>query len=336
MANVGIKELARVAGGSIATASRAMSNPGRVSDETREKVVEAAKRIGYTPNRLGASLRTSKTGNLIAIIPDVSDTFNFGVIKSLEKAASKRGYSMLLGDTQGERSRELAYGEMVKAKQADGIILFSYRLPYEIQDEQAFELPPIVNSCEWVGRDDIPFVAIDNKAAAKEGVQHLIDLGHKSIAVLTGDPSTPSSCARLEGCRAAIESAGLTLKTEHIIHGEYSLESGEAATLELLKLEDRPTAIFCFSDEIALGCMSALRVSGIDVPTDMSVIGFDDIKFAKYQSPSLTTIAQPVEAFGEHCVNMLVDIIDDNELEEKKLVLPHQLIVRESTAAPKS
>lgn len=326
-----IKQLAEAAGVSVATASRAMSNPQRVSDATREKVLAAAKEIGYTPNRLGASLRTAKTGNIVVIIPDVSDTFNFGVIKSLERAASKLGYSVLLGDTQGLRERELAYGEMVRAKQADGVILFSHRLPFE-EHIAPDKLPATVNSCEKIRDSNIPFVAIDNEQAGYDATRHLIELGHTKIAVITGDIATPSSVDRMRGYERALHGAGIPLFEEYIQHGAYNLNLGESCTENLLLLKQRPSAVFCFSDEIAIGCLHALRSHGFNVPADMSVIGFDDIPFARYFSPPLTTIAQPVTGIGEHCVELLVKILEEDAPDETEFILPHELIVRSSTA----
>lgn len=341
MSNIGIKELAEIAGVSIATVSRAMSNPTRVSEATREKVIAAAKKAGYTPNRLGAGLRTSKTGNIIVIIPDVSDTFNFGVIKSLEKAASKHGYSVLLGDTQGLRERELAYGEMIKSRQADGIILFSHRLPFALEDEsdnalaENFHLPPLVNSCEPVGIEGIPLVSIDNERAAKEATEYLISLGHRDIAVITGHIDTPSSQMRLNGYRSAMAEAGIPCDESLIREGEYSLEKGDECTKELLVQKRRPTAIFCFSDEIALGCLSSLKDNNFSVPGDISVVGFDDIRFAKYVSPSLTTIAQPVEEIGQNCIQQLLNMMNKNLPSGETVILPHKLVVRESTGPVK-
>ncbi|VUD62476.1 HTH-type transcriptional repressor CytR [Thalassocella blandensis] len=337
MSTIGIKELAEFAGVSVATASRAISNPNRVSKVTREKVQAAAKEIGYTPNRLGAGLRTSKTGNVIVIIPDAGDTFNFGAIKAIEKAASEHGFSVLLGDTQNLRERELAYGDLVRTRQADGIIFFSYRLPFDIEpgQEADFEMPPIVNSCEDVGRNDIPLVSINNELAGEEATQHLIDLGHENIAVITGDSNTPSTQDRLKGYLTALKKAGIRKRQEFIQEGQYCIEQGEESTKSLLQLKQRPSAIFCFSDEIAIGCLSTLKSAGFEVPGDMSVIGFDDIRFAKYFYPPLTTVAQPVELIGKTCMQVLAKLINKQEVPEMRIILPHQLIVRESTGKPR-
>lgn len=338
MSDIGIKELAKIAGVSTASVSRALSNPDRVSTEMREKVQAAAKEMGYRPNKLGASLRTSKTGNIIVIIPDISDTFNSGVIRSLERTAAERGYSVLFGDTQGLRERELTYGDMVRSKQADGIIIFSHRLPFDDKDLQSntFVLPPLVNSCEYVMTDhvkNVPWVSIDNVAAGREATEHLLSLGHTNIAVITGNVDAPSTNQRLQGYRQALAAAGLDYRDELIHQGEYTLEAGQRCAKDILAAKLRPTAIFCLCDESALGCLSTLKEHGFNLPDDMSVVGFDDIRFAKYFSPPLTTIAQPVEEIGRRCVEVLLDIIDGKEVGTPNVILPHELVVRESSKA---
>jgi len=188
MSNIGIKQLAKTLGISTASVSRALSNPERVSDKMRERVQEAAKQAGYRPNRMGANLRTSRTHNIIVIIPDISSTFNSGVIRSIERTASSRNYSVLFGDTQGIRDSEISYGDMVRTRQADGIICFSRNLPFSESDLSAenFILPPIVNSCELICEDQlaghtVPLVTIDNVAASCELTEHLLDLGQHPV-----------------------------------------------------------------------------------------------------------------------------------------------------------
>ena len=331
-----IKALAKAAGVSVASASRAMSNPGRVSDATRQKVLDAAKEIGYTPNRIGASLRTSRSGNILVIIPDACDPFNFGIIRAMEHSASDLGYSVLLGDTQGLRERELAYGDMIKAKQADALAVFSARLPFHDHElNTAGKTTPMVNSCEKIPDSDIPYIAIDNELAAYDATQHLISLGHKHIGVITGDIKTPSATDRLNGYKRALAENDITLHEELIEYGQYSASSGENCTKNLLIKRIRPTAIFCFCDEIAIGCMYQLTNLGYDVPNDMSIIGIDDISFAKYMNPPLTTISQPVSLIGQECMKALINQINGKPEESKSVILPHEIVVRESTAPPK-
>lgn len=333
MSSVGIKHIASLAGVSIATVSRTLRDPERVSESTRAKVLKAVKECGYTPNKLGVSLRTSRTGNIVVIIPDVSDSFNFGAIKSIEAYAQQRGYSILLGDTQGSEELERTYASMVRSRQADGIIMFSHRLPFDIDYSiDVYEqLPPLVNSCETMGIPAIPFVSIDNTQAAYDATQHLIDSGHKDIALITGNIESPSSQHRLEGFRKAMKDAGIPINEDLIHYATYSVEDGESVTKEILQKEKQPTAIFCLSDEMALGCCSAIRNAGLHMPDDISVMGFDDIPFSRYLSPPLTTISQPTKEIGKTCIRLLLDIVEGKRPEKTEYILPHKLVIREST-----
>ncbi len=335
MAKVGIREIAARAGVSIATVSHALRNPGRVSDGTRKKVLAAAEAVGYTPNNLAVSLRTARSGNIVAIIPDVADSYNSGIIKAIEKVAHSRGYSVLLGDTQGSPEREREFAAMTRSRQADGIILMSHRIPFDVDPKRVApgELPPMVSGSEFTGSDAFPSVSIDDVQAAIDATNHLIRYGHRHIAVITGDMQSTSSKDRLAGFRRAMEQAALAIDDNLVVYGEYTLQCGESATERLLLQKTRPTAVFCFSDEIALGCMYALRQHGFHVPDDMSVIGFDDIPFARYFTPSLTTVAQPVEEIGATCATVLIDLIDGKQPETMRQFLPHRLVVRKSTRA---
>lgn len=177
----------------------------------------------------------------------------------------------------------------------------------------------------------MPLVTIDNVKASQELTQHLIDLGHTDIAVITGDISSPSTTQRLQGYKQAILSSGLTVQPQLIYEGAYTLEAGSAITKEVLLAKKRPTAIFCMCDETAIGCLYALKEHNFSIPDDISVVGFDDIKFAKYFSPALTTIAQPGAEIGQQCVEVLLDIIDGKEIKKPMAILPHRLVIRDST-----
>lgn len=340
MSKIGIKELASIAGVSTASVSRALSNPSRVSERMRKRVEDAAKQSGYRPNRLGSSLRTARSNNIIAVIPDITDTFVSGVIQSLERTAMQRGYSVLLGNTNGLREMELTYGSMVRSQQADGMIVFSHRLPFTDEEinHPGFTLPPLVNSCEiieakGVDLSSIPFISIDNTQAGKDITNHLVSLGHRDIAVITGNLGTPSATQRLNGYKRAFREANIEVNEELIFEGKYTLESGVAITQQILLKKNRPTAIFCMCDETAMGAITALRERGYDVPKDFSVVGIDDIRFAKYHSPALTTIAQPVQEIGRLCVDMLLDLIEGNPIDRPTRTLKHTMEIRGSTRA---
>lgn len=333
MRKVGIKDIAAKAGVSIATVSHALRKPERVSDATREKVLAAADEIGYTRNNLAASLRTSRSGNIVAIIPDVADGYNAGIIKAIEKVAHSRGYSVLLGDTQGSEKREREFAAMTRSRQADGIILMSHRLPFDTSKDgfSVEDLPPLVNGGECTGFEGLPTIAVDDRQAAIDATAHLLEYGHRNIAAITGHVETTSSRRRLDGFRSAMSGAGIEVNEKWLMYGEYSAACGETATNALLVQKERPTAIFCFSDEIAMGCMYTLRQHGFRVPDDISIIGFDDIPFAKYLAPSLTTVAQPQDDIGATCATILLDLIDGKKPEKLHNILPHKLVIREST-----
>lgn len=341
MANkLGIKELAERLDISIASVSRALHNPDRVSAKMRDKVQLAAKELGYKPNTLASSLRTAKTNNLVAIIPDLSDTFNAGVIRSMEDTATSRGYSILFGDSQGQRERELRYGEHIQSKRADGVIFFSAIPPFEEELLQSdnFTLPPMVNSCEVIAENgymikgkSIPYVTIDNVAAAKEVTEHLIAQGHERIAIITGDPKAPSAQLRLQGYKNAHVDNSIAIDNQLIFEGLYTIESGQQLAADILAMENPPSAIFCMCDESAIGCMQTLKEHGKRIPEDIAVTGFDNIRFSQFSSPSITTIAQPVKEIGQRCINLLIDIIEKKNIKEQHIVLPHKLIIRDST-----
>jgi LacI family repressor for deo operon, udp, cdd, tsx, nupC, and nupG len=332
MGRVGIKDIAKSAGVSIATVSHAFRNPDRVNDKTREKVLAAAKKVGYTPNSHAVGLRTARSGNIVVIMPDVADSYNAEIIKGIDTVAHSREYSVLLGDSRGSAERECEFAKMVWSRQADGIILMSHRFPFDLPlDTPIEELPPIVNGSEHTGHPGILSVSIDDKQGGKDATNHLIELGHREIAVISGESESSSTQLRLEGFYEAMQEAGIPVNEQLMISGKYQAEIGEAAATELLTRKIRPTAIFCFSDELALGCIHRLQHAGFSVPEDISVIGFDDIPFARYFAPSLTTIAQPTEAIGRACATLLLDLIEGMRPKNSHFTLPHTLIVRSST-----
>jgi LacI family transcriptional regulator, repressor for deo operon, udp, cdd, tsx, nupC, and nupG len=333
VSKVGIKDIATISGVSPATVSRTLRNPELVSKETRKRVMKAVKEAGYTPNRFGSSLRTQKSGNIMVVMPDITNQVNAGIIRAIESEAQKAGYSVLLGDTQSLLEREQHYAHMTQSGQADGILLFTYHLPFETNDSKPLmaQLPPLVNSCEAIPIDGINKVMIDNTAAAKTAVNHLLDFGHTRIAAVMGPSDTPSTLERLKGYKLALIEAGIDIDDSLIMRGDYGLDSGSSAMEKLLKLKQRPTAVFCFSDDMAIGAMSVLREYGFNIPQDISVMGFDDIRYAKLMSPALTTIHQPLEDIGKACTQLLLQQLAGKLSEATYIELPYTLMVRQST-----
>ncbi len=194
-------------------------------------------------------------------------------------------------------------------------------------------LPPMVNACEVLDAPPCPSVRLDNRAAARAMTEHLLALGHRRIGLIKGPQGSPLTRERIAGYEDALREAGIAPDPELLCRGNFTLQAGYEAAGLLMRGADRPTAIFCENDEMAIGAIQRIRQCGLRVPQDVSVAGFDDIPFAAFCDPPLTTIAQPAEAFGRHAVEMLVAQFEQRPLDTPHLILPYSLVVRGSTAA---
>ncbi len=332
-----IREVAKRAGVSTATVSRVLSHPDVVSPDTRVRVLKAVERLGYAPNSVAKNLRTLKSCKLLVTVPDISNPFFALILQGIEDAAQKNGYAVLVGDTQHDEMREERYAQMLKQKEADGLIFLGHRLPRvaaSVVQESAPHCAPIVNGCEFSAELGVPSVHIDNAKAAAEAMHHLYELGHREIGVVTGPLLSPLSRDRLAGARAAARSRG-SEQDLIVMQGDFSIKSGAEAADALLQRATPPTAIFCFNDEMAMGVIGAARRRALQIPRDLSVVGFDDIRFAECFDPALTTIAQPMRAIGEGTVRLLVEILNGGRLTPVSVTLPHTLQIRASTGNKK-
>ena len=330
-----IQDVARAAGVSTATVSRVLSNPDIVAPPTRDRVMRAVQALRYTPNVIAKMLRTHRTDKILVTVPDISNPFFGRVIRGVEEAAHTAGYSVLLGDTWQRAEREERFGEMLYRKEADGLIFLGHRLPDSIGPllVQLGGRAPVVNGCEFSPELEVSSAHIDNAAAAKEVMDHLYGLGHHRIGVITGELRSPISRDRLAGVRLAAKEHG-ALDNLMIEPGSFAIESGFDNALHLMDRNRALTAIFCFSDELAMSAMAAVRQRGKRCPEDISIAGFDDMHFSEYLSPPLTTVRQPAETIGRETVRLLLDIILGDAKTVENVTLPHHLIVRDSTASP--
>ncbi|APG05578.1 LacI family transcriptional regulator [Luteibacter rhizovicinus DSM 16549] len=322
-----VKEIAAVAKVSVATVSRALQRPEMVSEDTRERIYEVVKRLGYTPNALARNLRTARTRLIVALLPDIANPFFSEVIRGIEQVAYENGYSVLLGETQSNLVREQAYADMVAARQADGMITMFHRVP---AIPMAGRLP-LVNACEYVKDSAISSVYVDNVAASAAAVDYLVALGHRDIAFIAGPSSSPICVDREQGYHKALKRAKIAIDPALTAVGDFSIEAGERA-VEMFRAQGRTfSAVFCANDEMAIGAMRALISSGLRIPEDVSVVGFDDIRFSRYTTPPLTTVSQPKNALGREAMTMLIEILNDPEVPPRKRVLTAELVVRGST-----
>lgn len=326
-----VRDVAIAAGVSRATAARVIANPEMVAEATRLRVLDVIEELGYIRNSVAASLRTTRTDRIIVTVPDIANPFFSHVIRGVEEAAQKAGYSVLLGDTRNEREREEQYADMLNRKEADGIIFLGHRLPATLAKVLARQgsLAPIVNGCEFTPSLGVSSAHIDNSKASYEVMQALYERGHRDIALIVGPADSPLTRDRLTGARAAAEDYGIVARLM-VEAGDFSIESGRAAAQLLFARRLRPTAIFCFSDEMAIGALAAARSAGISCPDAVSVVGFDDIQMARYVDPPLATVRQPMAEIGRKTVELLLGILNGQQTEPIYATLPHEMVVRQS------
>lgn len=319
---VTIKEVATAANVSVASVSRTLAKPERVAPETRERVLKAARELGYTPNRAARSLITGRTGMLGVMVPDIANPFFPAVVKAVSAEAERRGFGVTLMDTDENPDAELG-SVTALARQVDGIVLCSPRMT-DGELKRAAEIAPciVVNRhTEWA-----PSVAIDNATGVQQAMTHLRALGHRKIAWLAGPLASRSNRQRI----AAVHDASADIELVELAPQPPTFDGGVQAADELML--SGATACLTYNDMMAFGLMSRLAAYGVRVPDEMSVVGFDDISLASMVQPGLTTVHMPMKQAGRQAVERLLRLVD-GETDEAE-VLPTRLVVRSTTARP--
>lgn len=333
MRGANIRQVAELAGVSTATVSRALTQPDRVAETTRAKVLEAVRASGFVPNRQAVDFRRQATGNVVLLVRDISNPFYLDIYGGVEEHAFANGYRVLMGDAGADDARVGRYVEMVRNRQADGLILMTGWLPAETA---AGPLPPMVVALEQLPDLDLPTIAIDNRKAGRLAVDHLIGLGHRSIAHITGPMNLVMSREREAGYLAALAEAGIEPQPQLIFHGNFHYSSGQAGVRALVGRGSAFTAVFAANDEMALGAVNELRSLGLRVPQDVSIVGFDDLVFAESSDPPLTTIRQPRRAIGTESMRMMIALLSGQSAGVERIEARVELIERASTARAKT
>jgi LacI family repressor for deo operon, udp, cdd, tsx, nupC, and nupG len=327
-----IEDVAKLAGVSIATVSRALRSPEKVAESTRKKVTAAIARTGYTANAMAQNLRMQRSQMVLVLASAIADPNFAGILTGLEKAANDRGYGVLIGNTEGTTGLEQNYLRFLSTGMADGLILLTGHIPVAGEPQTPLTaLPPIIATERPVDLADISYVGVDDVASAKMATEYLISLGHRRIVFISGGPADVRSDLRHSGYQKGLMESAVTLR-DWRLEGDGSAESGRAAVERLFIKDDLPTAFFCFNDNTAIGVISALQMRGYRVPVDFSVLGFDDIPFANNFTPGLTTIRQPRQQIGEMAMSLLLDKLANRTLSVQTHLLHGDLIVRESCA----
>lgn len=333
-----IQDVARHAKVSAATVSRVLSSPERVSEETRQRVNNAVAETGYTINQAARSLRMQRARTILTAMPGIGNPFYSTILDAVVTTATSRGYGVLVTGRLGDDpARWLA--DYYQSNRADGLLLFDgfldTRKLHAITG--ANTQMPIVAAYDELPDPQINSVITDNLQAAERAVQHLYDLGHRRIGHISGPSRNTFPNERLVGFRKAIFEHRLELREDWIFAGDYNMESGRAAASYFSSLKQMPTAIFAGNDEMAIGMIAALRKVGVECPRDISVIGFDDITVSENYAPPLTTMRQPREKIGRMATETLVNILEGNVVSSDpvRVILQSELVVRDSTAAPR-
>ncbi len=326
------KAVAAELGVSVATISRVLTRPDLVNEQTRNRVLQGIERLGYRPNLIARDLRRGETRTVLVVVPKLSPFF-LEVLRGTEQAAEELGFAVLMGNSKGDIRRTATYFDQVSSHRADGIILLTGVLPSGL-DGPAHQFPPLVLAAETLKESTLPTVGVDHAGGAEEAVRHLIGLGHRRIAHIAGPDHVLSARARANGYRKALRSSRIAFDESLIQRGDFSVESGGKMMRVLLQQKPIPTAVFCANDEMAVGAIRAAKLAGLDVPEDLSVVGFDDQEFAELFDPALTTVHIPRFDVGYQAMMMLSEVISPPRA-ARSTILPTRLIVRGTSTAPK-
>jgi LacI family transcriptional regulator len=334
---VTIKDIARVAGVSFATVSRALNDHPDISKKTKVRIVKIAEEMGYSPNAIARGLVKKNTNMVGLLVPDITNPYFPEVARGVEDHLSSVGINLFLCNTNWEEQKEMVYIRALMEKRVEGLII----APVTIASHQRIRKENLNIPLVYIGSkaDDLDenYVILDNVEASLIATEYLIGLGHKNIAFIGGYESSVSNSERVRGYREALKKHNLERDINMIKSSSFRRESGYAIALEFVREGKVPSAIVAANDIIALGAIEALENNGYNVPGDVSVIGFDDIQFASLPKINLTSIAQPKYQMGVDAAKILVDKISNNmdnsmPVENHHVVKP-KLIVRGTCAS---
>jgi DNA-binding LacI/PurR family transcriptional regulator len=333
---VSIKDIARAVGVSHSTVSRALSNSPLVNPETKARIQKLAQEMGYTPDAAARSLVMGQTRTVGVVVTSIADPFIAQVVQGIENIAYEHAYAVILASSNSDPLREMSAVEMLRSKRVDGVIVTSSRLGALYQDHLEHIGVPVVllnNHSEQSGRY-LYSVTVDNPHGGHLATQHLIELGHRRIACITGPANHSSNMGRLAGYQQALAEANIPFAPELVAPGTGTQAAGMLALPKLMNLSEHPTALFCYNDMTAIGVLRAAREMGLHIPRDLAVVGFDDISFASFVNPPLTTIAQPQFEMGQQATQMLLTLMSKtSEGQVSDILIQGKLIVRESSGS---
>ncbi|MDF2504964.1 LacI family DNA-binding transcriptional regulator [Clostridium sp.] len=325
-----IKDVAKEAGVSIATVSRVLNDVDVVNEETKKKVRVAIKKLDYRPNIIARSLKTQRTRTIGIVIPDISSQFYPEIVRGAEDVANIYNYNVILCNTDLDAEKEIEYIRVLREKMVDGVMYMSNCLEDNILKMlNDLSIPTVL--VETRGKDyGFPSVTIDNEKAAYEATEYLIKKGNKKIAYVGVNPETENASAvRFNGYKNAILDNGLDYNEDLVQFGGLKAADGRDG-MEAIIHKEKVDAVFCASDEVAMGVINTLRDNGIKVPEDVDVVGFDNIYASSIYYPKLTTVEQPMYDMGSVGMRMLIKVINKAGIDQEHIVLDYKLIERDT------
>lgn len=326
-----IRDVSKLAGVSPATVSRAFTDPGKLSEATLQRVMQAAEKLNYKPNSLARLFRGKRTMSVLVMVPDLANALFARTLSGIERAAARNNYFLLVSDTRDDPEIEMAGVELVETQRADGVIQLGERPLAELASERAAPSIPFVQVFETAKAGAYPTVEIDNHGAARAMAEYVLALGHRRIGVVAGLQDRKVTETRLRGFREAFAGFGTKLPDSAVEYGPYSLSGGAQSALRLLSRHPEVTALLCMSDDIAIGAMRTALELGRKLPEDLSVTGFDDLEVGSYFAPTLTTVHQPAARMGEVAMTLMCSWLAGETVRSGGHTLATELVIRGST-----
>ena len=335
MRRMRIKDVAREAGVSTATVSHVINNTRYVTEQTREKVLQAIKRCNYYPNAHARSLASGRSKMLGLLVSDISNPFFPELVKSIESAAFERGYDVILSETNYDARRTSNYVRRMIERQVAGVALMTSEMDAALLDEMASRHVSVVLLDIGSANEHMSTLVVDYASGIDEAIRHLVNLGHTAISYIGGPATLQSAIKRLDAFRESMARYLPGRQPPPVYEADFQLEGGRRAASEILLSANLPTAVLTANDMMAMGAMKEFRSAGLKIPNDISIVGFDDIAFAALSDPPLTTVCLPRSELGRRAVEALMMTVERSDQAGIEVHIPTYLIPRGSTTTPR-
>jgi LacI family transcriptional regulator len=330
-----MRQIAERADVSIGTVSHVINDTAKVREKLRQRVMDAIQSLGYQPSQLARGLRRNQTNIVVMIMPDITNPFFPAVVRGVEDVAYKHSLRLVLCNTDNDPGKETSYLNELRSYRPAGWLVIpaaDSEMTAQLRSTAASGTPVVCIDRQPPGwKGDVVLVA--NEDGSHNATQHLLRMGHRQLAVITGPLHLTNAVDRLKGFKRALAEAKVPIEPEYIQEAQFNRQSGYQAATRLLRMLPRPTAIFACNDLMAMGVLLAARELGLHCPEDVSIVGFDDLDFAEFTAPALTSVHQPGYQLGTTAARLLLDRIEGSKEPAQKITLPSELKIRHSVAS---